>query len=306
MGKARYGLMLREDGIVYDDGTTSRLADDHYVMTTTTANAAKVMAQMEFAHQALFPELDVTYVSVTEQWAQMAVAGPKSRATLQKIVDGLELNDQTAPYMAALEITVMGGVPARLFRLSFSGEHAYELAVPADYGNMVARAVCQAGEEFGIVPYGVEALSIMRIEKGHVAGGELNGTTTAGDLGLGKMVSAKKDFIGRMMAQREGLMDPNRQCVVGIRPVDPTDRIRSGAHLLKRDDTPSMANDQGYVTSVAWSPMLDMWIGLALLANGRARHGEVVQVWDGLRGARVMGEICDPMHFDKENKRLHA
>jgi sarcosine oxidase subunit alpha len=306
VGKARYGLMLREDGIVYDDGTTSRLADDHYVMTTTTANAAKVMAQMEFAHQALFPELDVTYVSVTEQWAQMAVAGPKSRATLQKIVDGLELNDQTAPYMAALEITVMGGVPARLFRLSFSGEHAYELAVPADYGNMVARAVCQAGEEFGIVPYGVEALSIMRIEKGHVAGGELNGTTTAGDLGLGKMVSAKKDFIGRMMAQREGLMDPNRQCVVGIRPVDPTDRIRSGAHLLKKDDTPSMANDQGYVTSVAWSPMLDMWIGLALLANGRARHGEVVQVWDGLRGARVMGEICDPMHFDKENKRLHA
>jgi sarcosine oxidase subunit alpha len=264
------------------------------------------MAQMEFAHQALFPELDVTYVSVTEQWAQMAVAGPKSRATLQKIVDGLELNDQTAPYMAALEITVMGGVPARLFRLSFSGEHAYELAVPADYGNMVARAVCQAGEEFGIVPYGVEALSIMRIEKGHVAGGELNGTTTAGDLGLGKMVSAKKDFIGRMMAQRVGLMDPNRQCVVGIRPVDPTDRIRSGAHLLKKDDTPSMANDQGYVTSVAWSPMLDMWIGLALLANGRARHGEVVQVWDGLRGARVMGEICDPMHFDKENKRLHA
>ena len=204
VGKARYGLMLREDGIVYDDGTTSRLAEDHYVMTTTTANAAKVMAQMEFAHQALFPDLDVTYVSVTEQWAQMAVAGPKSRATLQKIVDGLVMTDETVPYMAALEVTILRGIPARLFRLSFSGEHAYELAVPADYGNMVARAVMQAGEEFGIAPYGVEALSIMRIEKGHVAGGELNGTTTAGDLGMGKMVSAKKDFIGRMMAQRRG------------------------------------------------------------------------------------------------------
>ena len=106
--------------------------------------------------------------------------------------------------MAALEVTIMGGMPARLFRLSFSGEHAYELAVPADYGNMVARAVMQAGEEFGITPYGVEALSIMRIEKGHVAGGELNGTTTAGDLGMGKMVSTKKDYIGRMMAQRAG------------------------------------------------------------------------------------------------------
>jgi methylglutamate dehydrogenase subunit C len=306
VGKARYGLMLREDGIVYDDGTTSRLAEDHYVMTTTTANAAKVMAQMEFAHQALFPDLDVTYVSVTEQWAQMAVAGPKSRATLQKIVDDLVMTDETVPYMAALEVTIMGGIPARLFRLSFSGEHAYELAVPADYGNMAARAVMQAGEEFGITPYGVEALSIMRIEKGHVAGGELNGTTTAGDLGMGKMQSTKKDYIGRMMAQRPGLTDPNRPCVVGIRPVDASDRIRSGAHVLKRDDKPSMANDQGYLTSVAWSPMLNMWIGLALVANGRARHGEVVQVWDGLRGARVWAEICDPMHFDKENKRLHA
>ena len=306
VGKARYGLMLREDGIVYDDGTTSRLADDHYVMTTTTANAAKVMSQMEFAHQALFPELDVTYVSVTEQWAQVAVAGPKSRATLQKIVDGLEMNDTTVPYMAALEVTILNGVPARLFRLSFSGEHAYELAVPADYGNMAARAMMQAGSEFGIVPYGVEALSMMRIEKGHVAGGELNGTTTAADLGLGKMASTKKDYIGRMMATRPGLTDPSRQCVVGIRPVDPANRIRSGAHLLKRDGTPSMANDQGYVTSVAWSPMLNMWIGLALLSNGRARHGEIVQVWDGLRGSNVAGEICDPMHFDRENKRLHA
>jgi heterotetrameric sarcosine oxidase alpha subunit len=306
VGKARYGLMLREDGIVYDDGTTSRLADDHYVMTTTTANAAKVMAQMEFAHQALFPELDVTYVSVTEQWAQMAVAGPKSRATLQKIVDDLVMSDETVPYMAALEVSILGGIPARLFRLSFSGEHAYELAVPADYGNMAARALMQAGEEFGIVPYGVEALSIMRIEKGHVAGGELNGTTTAGDLGMAKMMSTKKDYIGRMMAQREGLTDINRQCVVGIRPVDRSDRIRSGSHLLKRDDRPSMANDQGYVTSVAWSPMLNMWIGLALFANGRGRHGEIVKVWDGLRGHCVEGEICDPMHFDKENKRLHA
>jgi len=306
VGKARYGLMLREDGIVYDDGTTSRLAEDHYVMTTTTANAAKVMAQMEFAHQALWPDLDVTYVSVTEQWAQMAVAGPRARATLQKIVDGLTMNDETVPYMAAKELTVLGGIPARLFRISFSGEHAYELAVPADFGNMVARAICQAGDEFGITPYGVEALSMMRVEKGHVAGGELNGTTTAADLGLGKMMSTKKDYIGRMMAQREGLLDPNRQCVVGIRPVDPADRIRAGSHILNQNDRPSMANDQGYLSSVAWSPMLNMWIALALVSNGRARHGEIVRIWDGLRGTETLGEICDPMHFDRENKRLHA
>jgi methylglutamate dehydrogenase subunit C len=306
VGKARYGLMLREDGIVMDDGTTSRLAEDHYVMTTTTANAAKVMSHMEFCHQALWPDLDVQYVSVTEQWAQMAVAGPKSRATLQKIVDGLTLTDETVPYLAALSVTVLGGIPARLFRISFSGEHAYELAVPADYGNMVARSIMQAGEEFAITPYGVEALSIMRIEKGHVAGGELNGTTTAADLGLGKMMSTKKDYIGRMMAQREGLIDPLRACVVGIRPVDPADKLRSGSHLLTRGTRPSMANDQGYITSVAWSPMLNLWLGLALLSNGRKRIGEVVHVFDGLRNIHMLGEICDPMHFDKDNARLHG
>ncbi len=296
VGRARYGLMLREDGIVMDDGTTSRLAEDHYVMTTTTANAAKVMSHMEFCHQALWPDLDVQYVSVTEQWAQMAVAGPKARPTLQKIIDGIELNDETFPYMAARPVTVLGGIPARLFRLSFSGEHAYELAVPADFGNMVARAIMQAGAAFGITPYGVEALSIMRIEKGHVAGGELNGTTTAADLGLGKMMSTKKDYIGRMMAGREGLTDKARQCVVGIRPLDKADKIRSGSHLLTMGEKPSMANDQGYITSVAWSPMLGMWIGLALLANGRDAHRR--------EGAGVRWLARHP--HDWRNLRAHA
>ena len=306
VGKARYGLMLREDGIVFDDGTTSRLADDHFLMTTTTANAARVMSHMEFCHQAHWPEFDVQYVSVTEQWAQMAVAGPKARATLQKIVDEVTLDDTSFPYLAAKEISILGGMPARLFRISFSGEHAYELAVSADYGNLVARSVMQAGEEFGITPYGIEALSMMRIEKGHVAGGELNGTTTAGDLGLGKMMSSKKDYIGRMMAGREGLVDKNRQCVVGIRPCDVTDKIRAGSHLLKRGDAPSMAADQGYISSVAWSPMLNMWLGLALLANGRERHGEVVKIFDGVRNIHMYGVICDPMHYDRENKKLHV
>ncbi len=306
VGKARYGLMLREDGIAMDDGTTSRIADDHYVMTTTTANAGRIMSHIEFCHQALWPELDVTYVSITEQWAQMAIAGPKSRATLQKIADGVTLDDSTFPYLAAKEIHILGGIPARLFRISFSGEHAYELAVPADYGSMVAAAVMKAGEEFGIAPYGVEALSIMRIEKGHVAGNELNGTTTAADLGLGKMMSTKKDYIGRMMAGREGLTDKQRQCIVGIRAVNKSDRIRAGSHLLRKNDPPSMANDQGYISSVAWSPMSEQWVGLALLAGGRERHGEIVTVFDGLRGNQMPAEICDPVHYDRENKKLHA
>jgi methylglutamate dehydrogenase subunit C len=306
MGKARYGLMLREDGIVFDDGTTSRLAEDHFLMTTTTANAARVMAHLEFCHQALWPDLDVQYVSVSEQWAQMAVAGPKARATLQKICDDVELNDQTFPYLAAKEINILGGLTARLFRISFSGEHAYEVSVPADYGNMAARAVMQAGAEFGITPYGVEALSVMRIEKGHVAGSELNGTTTAADLGLGRMMSAKKDYIGRMMAQREGLTRNDREAVVGVRPVGKSDRLRAGAHILTKGEAPSMDNDQGYVSSVAFSPMLDMWVGLALCKRGRERHGEIVQLFDGVRGIHIKAELCDPMHYDKENKKLYA
>jgi sarcosine oxidase subunit alpha len=119
-------------------------------------------------------------------------------------------------------------------------------------------------------------------------------------------MSARKDYIGRMMAQREGLVDPNRQSVVGLRPVDRADRIRAGAHILKLNDTPSMANDQGYLSSVAFSPMLGHWIALGLVINGRARHGEIVRAWDGLRGTETLCEICDPTHFDRENRRLHG
>ncbi len=305
-GRARYGLMLREDGIAFDDGTTARLADDHFIMTTTTANAGRVMSHIEFCHQAIWPELDVTYTSVTEQWAQMAIAGPKARATLQKVVDDVTLDDGTMPYLAAKEISVLGGIAARLFRISFSGEHAYELAVPADYGSSVGHAIIERGAEFGIAPYGVEALSIMRIEKGHVAGGELNGITTAIDLGLGRMMSTKKDYIGRMMSAREGLTDKERQAVVGIRAVNKTDRFRAGSHLLKKGDPPTLENDQGYISSVAWSPTADRWVGLALFANGRERHGEVVRIFDGVRNIHIFGEICAPVHYDPENVKLHA
>ncbi|HEY7749434.1 MAG TPA: sarcosine oxidase subunit alpha family protein [Aestuariivirgaceae bacterium] len=306
VGKARYGLMLREDGIVFDDGTTSRLGEDHFFMTTTTANAARVMSHLEFCHQALWPDLDVQYVSVTEQWAQMAVAGPMARRSLQKICENVELNDQTFPYLAAKEIKILGGVTARLFRISFSGEHAYELSVPADYGNMTARALMHAGREFGITPYGVEALSVMRIEKGHVAGGELNGTTTATDLGLERMMSKKKDYIGRMMAQREEMTRKDREMVVGIRPVNQNDRLRAGAHILSKGDAASMENDQGYVSSVAFSPMLGRWVGLALCKRGRERHGEIVQLFDGVYGVHLEAELCDPVHYDKENRKLYA
>jgi sarcosine oxidase subunit alpha len=275
-------------------------------MTTTTANAARVLTHLEFCHQALWPELDVQYVSVTEQWGQMAIAGPKARATLQKLVDGITLNDETFPYMAARPVKIMGGIPARLFRISFSGEHAYELSVPADYADAVIRAVMHAGAEFNITPYGTEALSVLRIEKGHVAGGELNGNTTAADLGLGRMMSTKKDYIGRMMATREGMTRADRESLVGIRPMGEGQKLRAGAHILNVNDEASLEADQGYITAVAYSPMLESWIGLALVRQGNKRHGEKVRVFDGLRGQHYDAELCDPVHFDPENRRLHV
>ncbi|MDE2238735.1 MAG: sarcosine oxidase subunit alpha, partial [Rhodospirillales bacterium] len=306
IGKVRYGLMLREDGMVMDDGTTARLGETHFVMTTTTANAGRVMQQLEFYAQVLWPELDVSLISVTDQWGQIAVAGPRSTATLEKLVDApFDLSDEAFPYMACGELTVCGGVPARLFRISFSGERAYELAVPARYAHALAEKLMEAGAEYGIAPYGTEALGIMRIEKGHAAGPELNGQTTAHDLGLHKLLSKKKDFIGRAMAARPALVDPQRPALVGLRPVNPQDIIRAGSHLLPIGAEAVAANDQGHVTSAARSPSLGS-IALALLANGPARLGETVRVYDPLRGGDFQAVVTQPVHYDPEGRRLHA
>ena len=192
VGKTRYGLMLREDGMVMDDGTTARLSENHFVMTTTTANAVNVYRHLQFCHQCLWPDLDVHMISVTEQFAQYAVAGPNSRKLLQKVVDSdCDISNEAFPYMAAGEITICGGIPARLFRISFSGELAYEIAVQTRYGDSLMRALMEAGEEFNVVPYGTEALGVMRIEKGHAAGPELNGQTSAYDLGMGASLTIK-------------------------------------------------------------------------------------------------------------------
>jgi sarcosine oxidase subunit alpha len=290
-----------------DDGTSARLAPDHYVMSTTTANAAKVMQHLEFCRQVLWPELDVQLASVTEQWAQHAVAGPCSRDVVRRLVDpGFDVSNEGFPYLGAAEVTICGGTPARLFRLSFSGELAYELAVPARWGDALVRAIAVAGEEHGIVPYGTEALGVMRIEKGHVAGAELHGQTTARDLGLGRMLSTKKDFIGRVMARRPGLTDPERPTLVGVRPVDPQARLRAGAHFLRLGAAATAANDEGHLTSVAFSPTLGHWIGLGLLSRGPERIGERVRAYDPVRGDDTEVEVCHPVFVDPEGKRLHG
>ncbi|MBC7283641.1 MAG: sarcosine oxidase subunit alpha family protein [Hoeflea sp.] len=295
IGKARYGLMLREDGLLMDDGTVSRLGDQHYLITTTTAAAGEAMAHMEFCAQALWPELDVRLTSVTDQWAQITVAGPASRDVLARIVDA-DLGEGAMPFMAARAVRLHSGLSARLFRISFSGELAFELAVPARQGEAVADAILAAGQPFGITPYGLEALNVLRIEKGFITHAEIDGRTTPGDLGLAKMVSSKKeDFIGRVMLGREGLQRDDREQLVGLRPVNPAQRILAGGHLIEPDAAPTMANDQGHVTSACWSPHLKSTIALAMLRRGRDRHGEILTVWDPLRGVETRAIVGDPV-----------
>jgi sarcosine oxidase subunit alpha len=307
VGRARYGVMLREDGIAFDDGTTSRLADDRYFMTTTTANAGRVFQHMQFCHQVLWPELDVQFVSATDEWAQFSVAGPRSREVLQRLIDPpLRIANADFPYMGAAECTVCGGTPARLYRLSFSGELAFEIGMPTRYGDALARALMQAGEPFGIAPYGTEALGVMRIEKGHVAGNEIDGRTTAHDLGLGRMMSGKKDFIGRVMSGRSGLCDAERPKLVGLRARDPAKRLYAGAHLLPMGAAHIADNDQGVITSAAFSPSLNHWVGLALLVRGPQRLGETVMMVDFMRDAFHEVEVCAPVFVDPKGERLRA
>ena len=305
VGKARYGVMLREDGFVLDDGTTTRLADDHYFMTTTTANAVKIMQHVDYCRQVLWPELNVQAVSVTEQWAQFSVAGPNSRALLQKVFPDSNLSNEAFPYMSASSF-VWRGVPARLFRLSFSGELAYEVAVPARYGDALIRIVMRQGHDLDAVAYGTEALGVLRIEKGHPAGNELNGQTTATDLGLGRMMSQKKDYVGRVLAGRPALTDPKRPSLVGLRPVDRSGRLRSGAHVMPLSSENRAENDLGYVTSVAFSPAMKCWIGLGLVGGGQARVGERLRAYDPVRNGDVEIEICNPVFVDPEGVRVRA
>ncbi len=305
VGKARYGLMLREDGMVYDDGTTSRLSEDHFFVTTTTAYAGEVMTHMEFAAQTFWPDLDVRFVSSSDQWAQMSLAGPKARLILDQLVDE-DLSNEAFPFLSAREVLLRGGLKARLFRISFSGELAYEVAVPAGFGEAVADAIMEAGKPHGICAYGVEALNVLRIEKGHVTHNELDGRTTPDDVGLGRMFSTQKpDFIGKRMSSRFGLTAADRPQLVGLKPVETDKEIKAGAHLLKEGAKPSMANDQGHVSSACFSPSLGHFIALAMLKSGRERMGEKIVVWDGLRGTEVLAEVCSPVFIDPENKKLH-
>ena len=304
VGKVRYGLMLREDGHVMDDGTSARLGPDHFVMTTTTAAAGLVMRHLDFVAQVLRPDRDVQITSVTEHWAQFAVAGPQARALLNGLLD-TPVDDATMPYMGCGAVSV-AGVAGRLFRISFSGEHAYEIAVPARYGAALFRLLLAQAEGLGGGPYGMEALNVLRIEKGLITHAEIDGRTTAFDIGMERMVSQKKDCIGQAASRRPGLLDDGREQMVGLRPLDPAASVSAGAHLFDRGADAVRVNDQGYVTSVCWSPTLGSNLALAFLKRGPARLGDQVRLVDHLRGIDTLCDVTAPVFVDPQGGRLRG
>jgi sarcosine oxidase subunit alpha len=304
VGRVRYGLMLREDGHVLDDGTTARLGAQHFVMTTTTAAAGLVMRHLEFVLQVLRPDLNANVISVTEQWAQFAVAGPKARMLLNTVLDQT-ITDDEWPFMACGAIGV-SGAGGRLFRISFSGEHAYEITVPSRYGESLFRLLTAQAAMLGGGPYGMEALNVLRIEKGFITHAEIHGRTTAFDIGMDRMVSRKKDCIGQTAAARPGLIDDTREQLIGLKAVTSTDVLTAGAHLFGKEARAIRTNGQGYMTSVCYSPTLDRNIGLGFLKQGRLRHGEVVRMVDHLRGIETMAEVCDPVFFDPTGGRARG
>ena len=302
VGRARYGIMLREDGLLLDDGTTSRLGADHFLVTTTTANAAAVLEHMEFQLQAVCPQFDVVLTDVGEHWAQFAIAGPRAREVAAAVVADRDLSNEAFPFMAAGAATI-AGVAGRVFRISFSGELAYELAVPANCALPVWLALLEAGSLFGIAPYGLDALNTLRIEKGHVTGAELNGTTSAGDLGFARMLKQQGDFIGRVLSQRAGLTAPDRLQLVGVRPLDRRRRLRTGAQLVAPE---ARSASLGYVTSSTPAAELDGWVGLALLSAGRQRIGQHLIGASPLHDEAVEVEIVSPHMLDPENVRVRG
>lgn len=301
IGKTRYGLMLREDGIVFDDGTAARLAENHFVVTTTTANAVSVYRHMEFVHQCLAPDLDVHLISTTEAWAQFAVAGPKSRELVQRVVD-LDISNEAFGFMACAETQLIDGTPARLFRISFSGELAYELAVPTRFGNSLMEALLDVGKDLGAVPYGTEALGVLRIEKGHAAGNELDGRTTALNLGLGQMVAQTKDSIGRVLANRTELADSTLR-LVGFRSEE---QILTGSWLVPNGAPAEQAHTLGWVSSACYSPNLGCYIAIGFIRDAQQHMDTQMRAVSLLDGADVKVQVVSPHFVDPEGERLRV
>ena len=305
VGKARYGVMLREDGIVMDDGTTTRISENHYHMTTTTAQAANVLSHLEYYLQLVWPELNVNVVSTTEQWAGAAIAGPKSRDVLQKLFPDLNVSSEGLPFMGYIKGNLFG-VNARIYRISFSGELAYEVNVESDNGNFMWEKIMEVGKEFNIQPYGTEALSTLRIEMGHVAGSELDGRTIPYDNSLEGLVSKKKDFIGKRSLNKTAYIAQDRQKVVGVVPLDKKTSIPEGSYLVK-DANAKLPNPKlGHVSASCWSVEYDNPFSLAILKDGKNMIGKKLFALSPVKNISIPVEIVSSHYVDPKGERVRS
>ncbi len=304
-GKCRYGVMLREDGYVFDDGVVARIAPDLFHVTTTTGGAPRVLAHMEDYLQTEWPDLKVFLTSITEQWAVIAVQGPKAREVLAPFVTDIDLSPEAFPHMAVRDGHICG-VPTRLFRVSFTGELGFEINVPSDYAEPVWEALYARGQAFGIAPYGTEAMHVLRAERGFViVGQETDGTVTPDDLGLSGMIAkTKKDFVGKRSLARSDLVSPGRKQLVGLLTETPTVVLDEGAQIVADPNSPVPVKMLGHVTSSYWSETCGRSIAMALVANGRALKGRILHVTtpSGFAAARV----ADPIFFDAKGGRVNA
>jgi sarcosine oxidase subunit alpha len=307
-GKCRYGLMLDENGMVMDDGVTSCLGDNHFMMTTTTGGAARVLTWLEKWLQTEWPELKVYLTSVTDHWSTCAVVGPNSRAVLEKLCTDIDLSPEAFKYMDC-RVGTVAGVPARVFRISFSGELAYEVNVDASYGHYMWETLMAAGAEFDITPYGTETMHVLRAEKGFIiVGQDTDGSVSPIDLGMGWAVSMKKpfSFLGKRSLARADTARSDRKQLVGLTTEDPNVVLAEGAQIVDRGAGSGQGAQRsvGRVTSSYHSAFLGRSIALALIEGGLAKEGQVFHAWDG--GAMTAAKIVSPVFIDPEGKRQHV
>ncbi len=305
VGRCRYGIMLREDGFIYDDGVVGRLAADRFHVTTTTGGAARVMNHMEDYLQTEFPNLDVWLTSVSEQWAVIAVQGPNSRDIIAPLVEGIDMSDEAMPHMSVREGKICG-VPTRLFRMSFTGDRGFEVNVPADYGRAVWEALWAEGQKHGACAYGTEAMHVLRAEKGYIiVGQDTDGTVTPNDAGLDWAVGKKKtDFVGIRGLTRPDLVAKGRKQLVGLKTRDPRTVLEEGAQIVENPKQAIPMKMIGHVTSSYWSANCDRSIAMGLVLGGRDRIGETLYVPmpDGVIEVEVTGTVF----FDEKGDRLNG
>ncbi|NJO37507.1 MAG: sarcosine oxidase subunit alpha, partial [Rhizobiales bacterium] len=305
IGRCRYGLMLGEDGMVFDDGVTARLGESHYLMSTTSGGAARVLAWLEEWLQTEWPDLQVYATSVTEQWATVSLSGPRSRALVDELVDGVDLGPEAFPHMS-VRAAAIDGIPIRLFRISFTGEMGYEIQIPADYGLALWERCIDLGERYDLAPFGTEAMHVLRAEKGYIiTGQDTDGTATPADLGMDWIVAQQKgDFVGKRSLARADITREDRKQLIGLLPNDPQAVLEEGAQIVADPHQTLPMTMIGHVTSSYRSPELGRSFALAMVRRGRSLIGKTVYV--PMIDRTLAATVTEPVFIDQEGARLHA